>query len=164
MNNIIINNSNVVFNTPQNLPKKEKHFKRMLKLGKLRLYLTWNYRLKNSQQRDQARNHNGIVQVKNMLWKKYDGHCQICGKKIEKYGYSQLHHILNWYRFPEYETDERNLLLLCRDCHSHIHKEPFLECRMIEDKCKELGINFKVRYDYGEEDKLGCEDNPTKAD
>lgn len=149
MNNIIINNSNVVFNTPQNLPKKEKHFKRMLKLGKLRFYLTWNYRLKNSQQRDQARNHNGIVQVKNMLWKKYDGHCQICGKKIEKYGYSQLHHILNWYRFPEYETDERNLLLLCRDCHSHIHKEPFLECRMIEDKCNELGINFKERYDYG---------------
>lgn len=153
MNDIIIKNSNVVFNSPQNLPKKEKHFKRMLRIGKLRFYLTWNYRLKNSQQRDQTRNHNGIVQVKNMLWKKHDGHCQICGKKIEKFGYSQLHHILNWWRFPEYETDERNLLLLCSDCHSHIHKEPFLECKMIEDKCKELGINLKDYYDYGNTSK-----------
>ena len=150
MNDIIINNSNVVFNTPQNLPKKkQKHFKRMLKIGKLRFYLTWNYRLKNSSQRDNTRNHNGIVQAKQMLWDKHDGHCQICGKKIEKYSRSQVHHVLNWWRFPEYETDERNLLLLCRDCHSHIHKEPFLECKMIEDKCKELGIDPKEYYDYG---------------
>lgn len=147
MNDIIINNSNVVFNSPQNLPKKQKHFKRMLKIGKLRFYLTWNYRLKNSQQRDQTRNHNGIVKTKEMLWKKHDGRCQICGKKIDKFGHSQLHHVLNWWRFPEYETDERNLLLLCRDCHSHIHKEPFLECKMIEEKCKELGVNLKDYYD-----------------
>jgi len=150
MNDIIINNSNVVFNTPQNLPKKkEKHFKRMLRIGKLRLYLTWNYRLKNSQQRDQERNHNGSVEMKHKLWDKYDGHCQICGKKIEKYSRSQVHHVINWWRFPEYETDERNLLLLCRDCHQHIHKEPFIECKMIEDKCKELGIDPKEYYDYG---------------
>ena len=147
MNDIIIKNSNVVFNSPQNLPKKQKHFKRMLKIGKLRFYLTWNYRLKNSQQRDQTRNHNGIVKTKEILWKKHDGRCQICGKKIDKYGHSQVHHVLSWWRFPEYETDERNLLLLCRDCHSHIHKEPFLECKMIDDKCKELGINLKEYYD-----------------
>lgn len=147
MNDIIINNSNVVFNSPQNLPKKQKHFKRMLRIGKLRFYLTWNYRLKNSSQRDQERNHNGSVEMKHKLWDKYDGHCQICGKNIEKYSWSQVHHVLNWWRFPEYETDERNLLLLCRDCHSHIHKEPFLECKMIEAKCKELGINLKEYYD-----------------
>lgn len=147
MSDIIIKNSNVVFNSPQNLPKKQKHFKRMLKIGKLRFYLTWNYRLKNSQQRDQTRNHNGIVKTKEMLWKKYDGRCQICGKKIDKFGHSQVHHVLSWWRFPEYETDERNLLLLCRDCHSHIHKEPFLECKMIDDKCKEFGINLKEYYD-----------------
>lgn len=123
----------------------KKHLKWMLRIGKLRFYITWNYRLKNSSQRDQARNHNGIVQVKDMLWKKHEGHCQICGKKIEKYSASQIHHILNWWRFPEYETDERNLLLLCSDCHHNIHKSALLELKMQIQKAKELGINL---YDY----------------
>lgn len=149
MNDIVINNRKVVFNTPTGLPQKQKHFKRMFKIGKLRFYLTWNYRLKNSSQRDNTRNHNGIVQAKQMLWDKYDGHCQICGKKIEMYGHSQVHHILSWWRFPQYETDERNIMLLCRDCHNHIHKEPFLQVGMIEEKCKELGINPKDYFDYG---------------
>ena len=147
MNDIIINNSNVVFNTPPNLPKKGKHFKRMLRIGKLRLYLTWDYRLRNSQQRDQERNHNGIVKVKETLWHKHEGHCQMCGKKIDRYGSSQVHHIINWFRAPQFETDERNLMLVCRDCHKRIHTEPFLECHLIEDKCKELGVEIKDYYE-----------------
>lgn len=143
MNDIIINNSKVVINTPQ----KQKHFKRMLRIGKLRFYVTWNYRLKNSQRRDQERNHNGIVKVKEMLWKKHDGHCQICGKKIDKFGHSQLHHILSWWRFPQFETDERNLMILCRDCHNNIHKEPFVQTKMIKEKADELGINLKEYYE-----------------
>lgn len=148
MNDIIINNNgNVVFNTPNKLPKRKKHFKRMLRIGKLRFYVTWNYRLKNSQARDQERNHNGIVRLKEKLWRKHDGHCQICGKKIDKFGHSQLHHVLSWWRFPQFETDERNLMLLCRDCHSHIHREPFLETRMITEKANELGIDLKEYYE-----------------
>lgn len=148
MNDIIINNNgNVVFNTPNKLPKRKKHFKRMLRIGKLRFYVTWDFRLKNSQSRDQERNHNGIVRLKEKLWMKHDGHCQICGKKIDKFGHSQLHHVLSWWRFPLFETDERNLMLLCRDCHSHIHREPFLETRMIKAKADELGINLKDYYD-----------------
>lgn len=149
MNDIIIKNSNIILNTPSNLPKKKKHFKKMWRIGGWRLYLTHNFRLKNSQARDQERNHKGICEVKERLWEKHQGHCQICGEKIEKYGASQIHHILNWWRFPEYEADERNLLLLCRECHSHIHKEPFVETQMILDKCMELGINPKDHYDYG---------------
>lgn len=147
MNDIVINNSNVVFNTPTGLPQKQKHFKRMLKIGKLRFYVTWNYRLKNSQARDQKRDHNGIVKAKETLWKKHNGCCQICGRKIDKFGHSQVHHILSWWRFPQFETDERNILLLCRDCHNHIHREPFLQCNMIEEKAKELNINLKEYYD-----------------
>lgn len=147
MNEIIINNSKVVINTPPNLPPKQKHFKKMWRIGGWRLYLTHNYRLKNGSRRDQARNHNGIVKVKEQLWKKHDGTCQICGKKIEKYGASELHHILVWWRFPQYETDERNLLILCRKCHKSIHTDPFVECKMITAKAKELGIDLKDYYD-----------------
>ena len=146
MNDIVINNSNVVFNTPTGLQQKQKHFKRMLKIGKLRFYVTWNYRLKNSQARDQKRDHNGIVKTKETLWEKHNGCCQICGKKIDKFGHSQVHHILSWWRFPQFETDERNILLLCRDCHNNIHREPFLQCKMIEEKAKELNINLKEYY------------------
>lgn len=149
MNDIIINDSNIAINLtpPPRLRPKEKHFKKMWKIWGWRLYLTHNFRLKNSQARDQQRDHNGIIKTKRKLWAQYEGHCQICGKKIDKFGSSQVHHILSWWRFPEYENDERNLLLLCRDCHSHIHKDCFCECRLVTAKAKELGINLKEYYD-----------------
>lgn len=145
MNDIIIKNSKVVINTPTKVPPKEKHFKKMWKIGGWRLYLTHNFRLKNSQKRDQHRNHSGIVQVKEMLWKKHNGCCECCGMTIDKFCHSQVHHILSWWRFPQFETDERNLMLLCCDCHHHIHKSAFLDLKMQIQKAKELGINL---YDY----------------
>jgi len=143
--NIINNGNGGVVNilTPPNLPKRKRHFKRMLRIGKLRFYVTWDYRLKNSQTRDQNRNHNGIVQVKEALWKKHDGTCQMCGRKIDKFGHSQLHHVLQWWRFPQFESDERNLLLLCRDCHNEIHKDPLAMAKATIEKCEELGIDPK---------------------
>lgn len=147
MSDIIINNSKVVINPPPpSLPPKQKHFKKMWKLGGWRLYLTHNFRLKNSQSRDQERNHNNIMGVKHKLWKENDGYCQMCGKKINKFGSSQVHHVLSWWRFPQFETDKRNLMLLCRDCHNTIHKDCFLESRLITAKAKELGINLKDYY------------------
>lgn len=119
----------------------------MWKIGGWRLYLTHNFRLKNSQSRDQERNHNGIVDAKRIKWAKTDGHCEICGKKIDKFSHAQVHHVLSWWRFPQFETDERNLLLLCNGCHQHIHKDCFVESRMITAKAKELGINLKEYYD-----------------
>ena len=151
MSDIIIKNSRVVINTnQQKLRPKEKHFKKMWKIGGWRLYLTHNFRLKNSQSRDQERNHKGIVEIKRKLWEKNNGCCELCGKKIEKFSSSQVHHILSWWRFPQFETDERNLLLLCRDCHSHIHKDPFVETRMIKAKAEELGVELKDYYDVCE--------------
>lgn len=145
----LINESGgIVLINPPLLPPKHKHFKKMLRIGKLRFYLTWNFRLKNSQDRDQRRDHNGIVKVKERLWEKSGHRCQICGMEIPRFKDSQLHHILSWWRFPQFETDERNLLILCRECHHNIHKDPFIEVSMIKDKCKELGVNIKDYYCY----------------
>ena len=150
MSDIIINNSNVVINTPPCLPQKKKHFKKMWKVGGWRLYLTHNFRLKNSQTRDQPEKHAAMMKAKQTLWERSNGHCEICGKEIEKFSQAQIHHVLSWWRFPQLEHDTRNLQLLCKDCHKHIHVEPFLECKLIEAKAKELGINLKDYYDVCE--------------
>ena len=129
------------------LPPKKKHFKKMWRLGGWRLYLTHNFRLRNSQSRDQDRNHNGICDAKRKKYNEGNQCCEICGKKLEKFCNAQIHHVLAWWRFPQFETDQRNLMLLCPECHNHIHKDPFIQTRMIEEKCKELGVNVSDYYD-----------------
>lgn len=154
MGTIKITNSKVVINNQNNVgDKRKKHFKKMWKIGGWRFYITHNFRLKNSQSRDQERNHKGICDVKRKLWDKHDCCCEMCGKKIDKFCHSQVHHVLAWWRFPQFETDERNLMLLCPECHKHIHTDPFLECRLVEATCKELGVNPKDYYDYGDTSK-----------
>lgn len=146
MSDIIINNSNVVINTPPNLPPKQRHFKKMLKIGKLRFYVTWDFRLKNSQTRDSNIAHWKSYKVKERLFKLRDHKCEMCGKEFNKMRCAQVHHVLPWWRFPQFETDKRNLMLLCRDCHNTIHKDCFLESMLITAKAKELGINLKDYY------------------
>ena len=79
-----------------------------------------------------------------------EGHCQICGCKLKSFNASQIHHILAWWRVPQFECDERNVLLLCTECHHKIHRDPFVQTRMIEQKCRELGIKVSDYYDNGE--------------
>lgn len=148
MKSEIINNSNVVINTPPLLPtKQKKHFKKMWKFGGWRLYLTHNFRLKNTSKREgDYRNYKEIYRAKSALWEKHKHHCQVCGKKIDRFCHSQVHHILAWWRFPQFEADERNLLLCCNDCHKSIHKDPFTEIKLITEKAKELDINLKDYY------------------
>lgn len=124
----------------------KKHLKWLLHIWKLRIYITWDFRLKNSQMRDQKRNHHGIVELKKEKWKETNGTCECCGKKIGKFNLSELHHIINWYRIPQLETDKRNLQILCHDCHKMIHKEPFLQVKEIRKKCKQLGVDYKQFY------------------
>lgn len=129
--------------------RKRKHFKKMLKIGKLRFYVTWDYRLKNSQTRDNQKDKE-IVQLKHTLWDEHQGMCEMCGTKISKFCHSQLHHILPYWRFPQFQTDKCNLMLLCRECHKKIHVDPFLETRMIKATAKELNVNLKDYYDETE--------------
>ena len=147
MSDIIINNSNVVINTPTQFTTKEKHFKKMLKIGKLRFYVTWDFRLKNSQSRDCNINHLQLFKVKQSVYKRNGHKCQMCGNEFKKINQAQVHHVLPWWRFRQFEFDERNILLLCKECHKEIHCNPFLDCKLQEAKAKELGINLKDYYE-----------------
>jgi 5-methylcytosine-specific restriction endonuclease McrA len=68
--------------------------------------------------------------------------CAICGKKI--YRKAQLHHVLPYTFFPEYETDIRNIMLLCVKCHNEVHRNPYINIRLMEQKSKELGCERKL--------------------
>ncbi len=148
-----INNSNIIIGNPpfRNKIKRQKHFKRMLKIGKLRFYVTWDFRLKNSNDRTRSEKHVKLVELKHKVWNKTDGHCELCGKKLEKYKKSELHHIMPYFIFKEYEVDETNVLLLCHDCHRDVHTNPFLNATMIARKAKEYNVNLKDYY-FGYED------------
>ena len=147
MSDIIIYNSNVVINTPPNLPQKQRHFKKMLKIGKLRFYVTWDFRLKNSQTRDRKTDHWKAYKIKERIYKLRDHKCEMCGKEFKRMSCAQVHHVLPWWRFRQFEFDDRNLLLVCNDCHKEINNNPFLDCTLQEAKAKELGVNLKDYYE-----------------
>ena len=66
--------------------------------------------------------------------------CGRCGKKHTEPFES--------FKVPDgWREHERNMPLLCPECHNHIHKDPFIQTRMIEEKCKELGVNVSDYYD-----------------
>lgn len=50
----------------------------------------------------------------------------------------------------QFATDERNVLLLCHDCHQEIHSNPLKQVEMMQKKADELGVDLKDFYDYGE--------------
>ena len=81
-------------------------------------------------------------------WRAIGDPCHICGKPID-YKYSQLHHVLPYSRMGQFATDERNVLLLCHDCHQEIHSNPLKQVEMMQKKADELGVDLKDFYDYG---------------
>lgn len=123
-----------------------KPFKWMVRIGKLRFYITYNFRLKNSQIRDNEKKLFDIVPIKEKLWEKEQGHCMMCRKTISKFHHSQIHHVLPYARFPEFATNKENLLLLCRDCHKEIHTNPFLDCNLQQNTARKLGVKLKDYY------------------
>jgi len=147
MGNIIIKNSNVIVeNTPSTNKKEERHFKKCFRLGKWRIYLTYNFRLKGTQSRDDGGSHYWrSVHIKSKLYEKNGHKCELCGRHIE-YKQTQLHHVLPYHRFREFEFDERNFMCLCKDCHRSIHLNPFLDSKLQRKKAKQLGINLKKYY------------------
>lgn len=141
MSNIIIKNSKVMIIHTET----KKYFKKMLKIGKWRLYLTYDCKLKIGQQRDQKRG-GEIPLIKSKLWKQNKGKCEMCGCKIGSYRLSQIHHVLPYSMFKQFENEERNMILLCPKCHKYIHKNVFLDCKMQTEKAKELGVNLEEYY------------------
>ena len=86
-----------------------------------------------------------ICATKRQLYEDAFGRCQCCGKQLP-YRKLQLHHILPWWKFPEFDGDIRNSRLLCNDCHKAIHRNPFAEVKEMEEVAMVLGIDLKERY------------------
>ncbi len=91
-----------------------------------------------------------MSRLKYKVYRRSDGHCEICGKTVDYKG-SQLHHVLPYCRMSQFAIDERNVLLLCHDCHQEIHSNPMKQVEMMQAKAKEVGVDLKDYYDYGKE-------------
>lgn len=146
MNNITINNSNVTIN---NVPQKQRNYRRCFRFGKLRFYITYNLRLKNSQARDNTTHETDteFIKAKRVIKTRADNHCEICGcKSTHKYK-GEIHHILPYCKFPQLKDDPDNLLYLCKKCHREIHNNPYKNISLMEQKAMEYGINLKDYYE-----------------
>lgn len=86
-----------------------------------------------------------LYRIKMKQYRQNDGHCPHCGRAIA-FDSAQLHHVLPYARFSDLINDERNVLMLCRDCHKEIHCNPFLNARLMEEKAAELSIDLDERY------------------
>ena len=131
--------------------KTEGTFKKTFKV--LGLYFTVsNCRVKKRIACGYSRQgHDGklILQAKQRLYKEHDGRGPHCGRKFDL-DVMELHHVLPYARFQDLINDERNLLLLCRECHKEVHCNPFLNIRLMQAKAAELGIDLHERYDYAQ--------------
>lgn len=96
-----------------------------------------------------------LCRMKHERYDKSGGCCDMCGKHFD-YRKLQLHHILPYSRMSQFATEERNMLLLCHDCHREIHSNPFRQVEMMTKKAKELGVDLKDFYDYGKETDEQC--------
>ena len=79
------------------------------------------------------------------MYEEQQGRCSMCGKEF-KQSAMQLHHVLPLERFPELGSARENLLLVCPECHNEIHRNPWRNIRLMQEKADELGINLDERY------------------
>lgn len=122
-----------------------KTFKKLFKFGNLRIYITWNLRLKARNKRDDIFGCLKTPRLRRKLWERAQGKCERCGKDID-YNVCELHHVLPLGRFKEFADDINNMQCLCHDCHKDIHCNPFLEAKLIRERCNELGLNIEDYY------------------
>lgn len=123
------------------------NFKKTLKLGGLYFTIS-NCRVKirnlcgYNLKRDERKK---MFKFKSRFFKFNNGCCPHCGRKFKIDG-MELHHVLPYSRFRELFNDERNMILLCHDCHKEVHCNPFLNIKLMENKASELGIDLNTRY------------------
>ena len=136
-----------IFHWQWDYNKTHKSFKWLLRIGLLRFYVTYRYRMRNPQTRDSIPlAERQFAQIKKDLYVSCVGKCEMCGKKM-RLGDIQMHHVLPFKQFPQYEYNKSNIMMLCNECHHGIHRNPFLDCKLQEEKAKELNINLKEYYD-----------------
>lgn len=111
----------------------------------MRIYITWNLRLKARNKRDDIFGCLKTPLLRRKSWERAQGKCERCGKDID-YKVCELHHVLPLGRFKEFADDINNMQCLCHDCHKDIHCNPFLEAKLIRERCNELGLNIEDYY------------------
>lgn len=151
MGNIIISNSNVVVNNEfksrrANRLYNIRRWRRCFKVGHLRIYVTWNWRLKTRNKRDVINNTLNIRKHRQNVYNRAGGKCELCGSSIGMKD-MQLHHVLPILTFKKYASNERNMMCLCGKCHRMIHNNPFKNCKMQEMKAEEFGIIISDYYE-----------------
>lgn len=118
-------------------------WKRSAKVGKLRIYVTWNWRLKTRNKRDDVHIH--MSEHKKKVYKREDGRCEICGKHLE-YSEMELHHVLPLATFKSMATNKANMMCLCAHCHKGVHANIYRQLAMMEAKAADFGIDLKAYY------------------
>lgn len=83
------------------------------------------------------------------LSKKTGNHCMICGKYDEHCG---IHHILPRDTYPELMLCRDNLIFICNECHTRIHKNPYINIAMMVKKMKQLGVENKYKISHEEKE------------
>jgi 5-methylcytosine-specific restriction endonuclease McrA len=115
--------------------------------GDWRLYITHHCALKQKE-KHQPRHRNKLAELKSKLVMQRGQVCELCGKPIEKYCKTQIHHIIPWKRYPEGELDERNMMVLCSECHAEVHANPILNAGLIYQTATKIGVDVKKYFDY----------------
>jgi 5-methylcytosine-specific restriction endonuclease McrA len=87
----------------------------------------------------QSRINAELTKIKSSLTKR----CAICGR----YG-DDLSHILPRSLYPEYQTDPRNLQILCRECHRRFDDDRAFRRKqtMIVEQAKQVDERAAYRY------------------
>ena len=131
------------YSTPPTPTKK----KWVWRWGNWRLYITHHCALKQKE-KHQPRHRNEMAELKSKLVMQRGQVCELCGKPIERYWKTQIHHIIPWNRYPEGELDDRNLMVLCSECHAEVHANPILNAGLIYQAATKIGVDVKKFFDY----------------
>ena len=127
---------------------EKKRFYHHIRIFGLNIYLT-TLRMRRRQSRDVSEfgqlSQKKCCVTKRQLYADTFGRCQCCGRQFP-YSKIQLHHVLPWWKYPEYDGDIRNSRLLCNDCHRAIHLNPFAAVQEMEEVAKVLGVDLSERY------------------
>lgn len=67
--------------------------------------------------------------------------CAICGCDNANKDFEQ-HHIFPVSKFPELILEERNLMMLCPNCHYEVHNNPFLNCKVMTEQAINVGVDI----------------------
>lgn len=76
---------------------------------------------------------------KHRLYNAQQGRCWLCREETDIRSL-QIHHILPLRLYPELGSAEQNLMLLCPECHRHIHRNALLSANLIRQRAAAMGI------------------------